>query len=903
MASTAPAPKTTRARPKAAPRAAAAKAEPARLAEANSGTQPWRDWGPYLSERAWGTVREDYSADGDAWSFFPHDHARSRVYRWNEDGMAGFCDETQNWCLSLGLWNGADPILKERMFGLAGPQGNHGEDVKEYWWYLDGTPTHSWNTWRYHYPQREFPYGDLVAENARRGKLDPEYELVDTGIFDESRYWVVTVDYAKAAPRDLLMRITVENAGPQEATLDVLPTLWFRNTWSWGYDDHPKPTLRADGDRVVGSHSRSGPLVLVGDGTPELLFCDNETNNARLFGGQNITQYPKDGIADHVLHRAPTVNPLQEGTKAALRYRVTVPAGGSTTIKVRMVGVPHPALDVDPLAPSVEPIDLGKGFDTVITNRKKEADAFYASVIPSTATAAEAQVARQAFAGLLWGKQFFHYDVKRWLDGDPGQPAPPPGRGKIRNGDWPHLNNHEVLLMPDPWEYPWFAAWDLAFHCVTLAHIDPAFAKAQLVLLLREWYMHPNGQIPAYEWNFSDVNPPVHAWAALKVFKLDGSTDYTFLARIFHKLLMNFTWWVDNKDHGGNNLFQGGFMGLDNIAPLDRSTLPPSDGYLEQADSTAWMAAYAQDLLEMALRLAMHNKSYEDVATKFFEHFLAIAGAANEAGLWDEQDSYFYDVLHLVDGTDIPIKVKSLVGLVPVSAALAYDDLNLDLLPDFLARANWFMANHPEYLPLFHMRDIAGKRHRLLALVPPERLVRLLDSVFEEEGLLSDYGIRAISAWHREHPFSVQVGGITASVDYEPAESTTNLFGGNSNWRGPIWMPLNVLLIEALRDYDDLAPGEVTVEYPAGSGSRRTLTSAADDIARRLLSIFLPGPDGRRPVHGWYDLLATDPRWKDNIPFHEYFHGDTGMGLGAEHQTGWTALVAHLIITTPPALR
>ena len=887
-----------RAKPK-APRGRAAKAEAARLAEADAGTAPWRDWGPYLSERAWGTVREDYSADGDAWSFFPHDHARSRVYRWNEDGMAGFCDETQNWCLSLGLWNGVDPILKERMFGLAGPQGNHGEDVKEYWWYLDGTPTHSWNTWRYHYPQREFPYADLVAENARRGKSEPEYELVDTGIFDDSRYWVVTVDYAKAAPRDLLMQITVENAGPEEATLDVLPTFWFRNTWSWGYDDHPKPTLRLDGERIVASHSKSGPLVLIGDGNPEQLFCDNETNNARLFGGQNETLYPKDGINDHVLHGDHSVNPLKEGTKAALHYKVTVPAGGSTVIKVRLVGVPHPAVDADPMEPSVAPIDLGKGFDKEIAARKAEADAFYAAAIPPPIPAEEALIARQAFAGLLWGKQFFHYDVKRWLAGDPGQPPPPPGRGDIRNGEWQHLNNHEVILMPDPWEYPWFAAWDLAFHCVTLAHVDPAFAKAQLILLLREWYMHPNGQIPAYEWNFSDVNPPVHAWAALRVFVLDGSTDFTFLARIFHKLLINFTFWVDNKDHGGKNLFQGGFMGLDNIAPLDRSTLPPEMGYLEQADSTAWMAAYAQDLLEMAIRLALHNRSYEDVATKFFEHFLMIAGAANDAGLWDEKDSYFYDILHLNDGTDIPIKVKSLVGLVPISAALSYSGFATFDLPDFFKRAEWFLENHPEYRSLFHTRDIGGKRHRLLAMVPPDRLVRVLDNVFEEEGLLSPYGIRAISAWHREHPFSVDVGGVTASVDYEPAESTTNLFGGNSNWRGPIWMPLNALLIEALRDYDELAPGEVTVEYPAGSGKRLTLSESADDISRRLVSIFLPGPNGRRPVHGWYDLLATDPRWRDNIPFHEYFHGDTGMGLGAEHQTGWTALVAHLILTTP----
>ncbi len=873
-------------------------AEAARLAQADNGSEPWRDWGPYLSERAWGTVREDYSADGDAWSFFPHDHARSRVYRWNEDGMAGFCDATQNWCLALALWNGQDPILKERMFGLTGPQGNHGEDVKEYWWYLDGTPTHSWNTWRYHYPQREFPYGDLVSENARRGKLDPEYELVDTGAFDENRYWVITVDYAKAASRDLAMRITVENAGPDEATLHVLPTLWFRNTWSWGYDKHPKPTLRLDGDRIVGSHSRSGPLVMVGDGSPEALFCENETNDARLFGGANTTPFPKDGINDHVVQGAASVNPDHQGTKAALHYTVTVPPGGSTVIKVRLVGVPHPALDMDPAGPSAAPIDLTAGFDTVMAARKAEADAFYSAKMPAHVTEDEALVARQALAGLLWGKQFYHYDVKRWLAGDPGQPAPPPGRGGIRNGEWLHLNNHEVILMPDPWEYPWFAAWDLAFHCVTLAHIDPEFAKAQLILLLREWYMHPNGQIPAYEWNFSDVNPPVHAWAALRVFKLDGGTDYTFLARIFHKLLMNFTWWVDNKDHGGNNLFEGGFMGLDNIAPLDRSSLPPSDGYIEQADSTAWMGMYALDLLAMALRLATVDRAYEDVATKFFEHFLTIADAANTAGLWDEQDAYFYDVLHLTDGTDIPIKVKSLVGLVPVLAALSYDGSDVENIPDFRSRAEWFLSNNPGFLSSFHLREIDGRRHRLLAMVPPEKVTRVLDNVFDEKGLLSEYGIRAISAWHRENPFSIRVGGVLASVDYEPAESTSYLFGGNSNWRGPIWMPLNALLVEAMRAYESSDPGELTVEYPNGSGERRSLGAAADDISRRLVSIFLPGPDGRRPVHGWYDLLATDPRWKDNIPFHEYFHGDTGMGLGAEHQTGWTALVAHLILTS-----
>src|SRR6478609_5877082 len=880
--------------------AASRMAESGRLAEADAGTTPWRDWGPYLSERAWGSVREDYSADGNAWDFFPHDHARSRVYRWNEDGMAGFCDATQNWCLSLGLWNGVDPILKERMFGLTGPQGNHGEDVKEYWWFLDSTPTHSWNTWRYHYPQGAFPYADLIAENARRGKSEPEYELVDTGIFDESRYWVVTVDYAKAGPRDLLMNITVENTGPDEATVHVLPTLWFRNTWSWGYTDHPKPSMRLAAGRIVGDHSRSGPLVLTGEGDPEPLFCDNETNVARLYGGSNTTPYPKDGINDHVLHGAATVNPEHHGTKAALHYTLTVPAGGTRRVRVRLVGVPHPALDADPTALATHPIDLADEFDATLATRRAEAEAFYDAAIPVGRDSEEYRVARQAFAGLLWGKQFYHYDVIRWHQGDPGQPAPPPGRGLIRNGSWRHLNNHEVILMPDPWEYPWFAAWDLAFHCVTLAHIDPRFAKDQLILLLREWYMHPSGQLPAYEWNFSDVNPPVHGWAAIRVFEIDGQADFEFLARIFHKLLINFTWWVDNKDREQDNLFEGGFMGLDNISPLDRSTLSPAVGFLEQADSTAWMAMYALDLLDIALRLAGHDRSYEDVATKFFEHFLTIAGAANNGLMWDDRDAFFYDVLHLTDGVDVPIRVKSLVGLVPLRAALTYDHAIVDdNLQDFAARGRWYLDNHEEYRNLFHVSDVGGDHHRMLALVPPDRLVRLLANVFEEEGMLSDFGIRSISAWHREHPFSVDVGDGVASVDYEPAESTTNLFGGNSNWRGPIWMPLNVLLVEALRDYDRLTPGQIMVEYPTGTGTRIALSAAADDISRRLVSIFLPGPDGRRPVHGWYDLLATDPLWKDNLPFHEYFHGDTGMGLGAEHQTGWTALVAHLILTTP----
>ena len=857
--------------------------EHARLAAADAATEPWRDWGPYLAERAWGSVREDYSADGDAWASFPHDQARSRAYRWNDDGMAGFCDDGQNWCLALALWNGTDPILKERMFGLTGPQGNHGEDVKEYWWYTNATPTHSWNSWRYHYPQSAFPYDDLVETNAARGKLDPEYELVDTGIFDESRYWVVTVDYAKDGPHDLLMQISVENAGPQTATLRVLPTLWFRNTWSWGYTKSARPQISLKDGQLVARSERVGTLRMAGDGDPSALFCDNETNTARLYGQTDGARYPKDGINDRVVHGAATVNPAQTGTKAALDYLVTVAPGATSMIRVRLTKTDGDAA-----------LDVSTGFDRTIATRRAEADEFWAALLPDGSTPAEAQIVRQAMAGLLWSKQFYHFDVKKWLSGDPAGPPPPPDRAAVRNRDWLNLDAHDVLLMPDSWEYPWFAAWDLAFHCVTLAHIDPAFAKAQLILLLREWYMHPNGQLPAYEWNFSDVNPPTHAWAALAVFELDGGTDFAFLARVFHKLLMNFTWWTNNKDSGDNNLFEGGFMGLDNIAPLDRSTLPPSVGTIEQADSTAWMANYSLDLLQIALRLADQDVSYEDVASKFVEHFLTIAAAANSSGMWDDDDAFFYDILHRADGQDVPLKVRSLVGLVPVVASLVYSDDRLDSLPYFRERLDWVLRNTPKLADFVHVR--ADRKTTLLALVPPERLTRMLAKVFDTNGMLSAHGVRGISAWHRDHPFTIEVGGVAASVDYEPAESTNGLFGGNSNWRGPVWFPLNALLIEGLRAYDSHAPGEMTVEFPSGSGTMLTLAEAADALSTRLISLFLPGPDGRRPSDARYPLLCTDPRWSSQLFFYEYFDGDTGQGLGASHQTGWTALVAHLIL-------
>ncbi len=867
-------------------------AEQERITQADNGTVGWRDWGPYVAERAWGTVREDYSEDGDAWSFFPHDHARSRAYRWNEDGMAAFSDVTQTWCLGLSLWNGQDPILKERMFGLAGPQGNHGEDVKEYWWYLDGTPTHSWNTWRYHYPQAAYPYEDLLETNAARGKLDPEYELVDTGIFDDSRYWVVTVDYAKEGPHDLLMRITIENAGPDVATLHVLPTLWYRNTWSWGYDDVEKPSLHFDGERIVGLDA-TGSLALYGEGSPTPLFCENETNTKRLFDVDDSPEYPKDGINDHVVNGESTVDPAQVGTKAALHYEVTVGAGESRLIRIRLTGAPdaagHPRV--------IGAQDAGAGFDSVCALRKREADAFYAGLTGAPADPDEARVMRQAFAGLLWSKQYFHFNVNKWLNGDPASPPPPAGRARVRNGQWRHLDADDVILMPDAWEYPWFAAWDLAFHCVTMAHIDPAFAKAQLVLMLREWYMHPNGQLPAYEWNFSDVNPPTHAWAAIQVFLIDGATDVDFLARVLHKLLMNYTWWTNNKDKDEDNLFEGGFMGLDNIAPLNRSTLPPEVGTLEQADSTGWMASYAIDLLEIALRLAREDGVYEDVAVKFGEQFLRIAGSANKSGMWDDEDAYYYDILHLADGRDVPMKVRSLVGLVPVVASLAYDDPGVRTIPEFRRILSQYLEKHPELGPAFHRREIDGKQVYLLALVSPERLTRILKQVFNPAGLLSDHGIRGVSAYHREHPFTVTVAGVEASVNYEPAESTSGLFGGNSNWRGPVWFPLNSLLIASLRHYESHGETGVRIEDPLGSGTSLTLGQAADDLSRRLISLFLPGPDGVRPSDARYPLLSADPRWKDNVFFYEYFDGDTGQGLGASHQTGWTAMVAHLILT------
>ncbi len=856
-----------------------------RLRATDAGTADWRRWGPYVAERAWGTVREDYSAEGAAWDYFPHDHARSRAYRWNEDGMAAVCDSDQQLCLGLALWNGRDPILKERMFGLSGPEGNHGEDVKDYWWYLDSTPTHSWMTWRYYYPQREFPYADLVAENARRGPDQPEYELIDTGVFTDDRYWSVTVNYAKAASDDILMCISVENRGPDEATIHVLPTVWFRNTWSWGRSAEEIPEFsRADARTVRGTHPGLGTWTLTHDPCVDVLYCDNETNARRLFGADPSPAFPKDGVNDHVVNGDATVNPDLRGTKAAVHHVVTVPAGGTHEIRVR-------------LAAGAGAGDLDHDFTDVMHVRHGEVDDFYASVSPASLSADEALVLRQAFAGLLWGKQFFHFDVEEWQQGDPAGPPPAPARVRGRNASWSHLSAHDVISMPDPWEYPWFAAWDLAFHCVPFAHVDGRFAKDQLLLLLRECYMHPNGQLPAYEWAFGDVNPPVHAWAALEVFHCTGGSDFEFLERVFHKLLLNFTWWVNRKDADGSNLFEGGFLGLDNIGPIDRSAQLPVDGILEQSDGTAWMAMYCLDMLEISLVLAEHDSSYEDMATKFVEHFAYIASAARASALWNEEDGFFYDVLATTDGERIPLRVRSLVGLLPLTATTTLGTGTLARLPEFAARLEGFTRSKPQYAaPITQMHVREGNLGRLLSMVSPHHVLRVIGRLLDEEEFLSPYGVRSLSRHHLSEPFTLRVGGFEATVGYEPGESQSGAFGGNSNWRGPVWLPANILLVQALRRFARFYGEDIQVELPTGSGKLVGLSRAADEISRRLVTLLTLDENGRRPSHGDVALMQEDPRWRDLIAFHEYFHADTGAGLGASHQTGWTALVVELLI-------
>ncbi|MBB5872820.1 hypothetical protein F4553_006254 [Allocatelliglobosispora scoriae] len=868
--------------------------EQRRLADADAGATPWKAWGPYVAERAWGTVREDYSEHGTAWEYFSHDDARSRVYRWNEDGLAGICDDRQTFCFAFAFWNGVDPILKERIFGLTGNEGNHGEDAKEYWWYIDSTPTHSWMTWRYHYPQREFPYQELITVNRQMDRSEAEYDLADTDAFDDDRYWAITVDYAKASPTDLCALVTLENRGPDEATLHVLPTLWFRNTWSWGTpgrDD--QPVITADGATLHASHRILGQLALHGEGEPTPLVCDNETNAQRIWALDGRSLYPKDGINDHVVNGAATVNPTGKGTKGALHYTVTVPAGGKAELRLRLTQIAPPPGGL----PVPEP-DLAEGYAEVLAARRAEADEYFAELTPPGTPPEEAIVLRRAIAGLMWGKQFYHFDVEKWLDGDPGSTPPPAGRRTGRNSAWRHMTSFDVISMPDPWEYPWYAAWDLAFHTVVLAHVDPRFAKDQLLLLLRDWYLHPNGQIPAYEWAFGDVNPPVHAWAALKVFEIDGAKDYDFLERIMHKLLLNFTWWVNRKDLEGNNVFEGGFLGLDNVGPFDRSAALPVAGVLEQSDGTAWMAMYALNMLEMSLVLATHDRVWTDIATKFFEHFAYIASAAYNRGLWDDEDGFFYDVLRGEDGEQIPLKVRSVVGLLPLCATTMLNSVTLIRLPEVAARLRWFLANKPEFAAVVGARRIAdgGQQVRLLSVVGPDQLLRMLGRMLDEEEFLSPHGLRTLSRKHLEEPYEVQLGGNDFTVTYEPGESTTGLFGGNSNWRGPIWFPVNYLLVESLRHYARFFGEDLAVEYPTRSGRKIPLGEVADDISARLISLFLPGPDGVRPIYGTSDRLGRHPDWKDLITFHEYFHGDTGEGLGASHQTGWTALVADLIL-------
>ena len=874
-------------------------AEGVRLEESRQRTQHWKRWGPYLSERAWGSVREDYSPGGTAWEYFPHDHARSRAYRWNEDGLAGLCDRHQRICFAIALWNHRDPILKERLFGLTGNEGNHGEDVKEYYFYLDSTPTHSYARFLYKYPQAGFPYADLVEENRRRDKHAPEYELIDTGVFRENRYFDVEVEYAKADPEDMLIRVRVTNRGPGRAPIDVLPTIWFRNTWSW-CPNPTRPSLARFGGRAVVAldEPKYGQRWLYCDGEPQLLFTENETNSQRLYGWGDATAYVKDAFDRLVVQgERSAVNPQERGTKAAAHYALTIPSGDTATLMLRLT-------DRWPGSDSM----FGSAFDAIFITRKREADEFYASVIPHTLSPDATNVARQAFAGLLWSKQYYHYVVKPWLEGDPTQPPPPAGRERGRNHEWTHLYNADVLLMPDKWEYPWYAAWDLAFHCVALAVVDPDFAKEQLTLLLREWYMHPNGQLPAYEWALGDVNPPVHAWAAWRVYKIEqkrrGTGDVRFLERVFHKLLLNFTWWVNRKDAEGMNVFQGGFLGLDNIGLFDRSAPLPTGGHLEQSDGTSWMAMYALNLLAIAMELAMHDPAYEDVASKFWEHFLNIAHAMGGGSLhggrghnlWDEEDGFFYDVLHLPDDSRRPMKIRSLVGLIPLLAVQTLEPDVLRQLEGFHRRLEWFVDHRPDLIAsVACMRTRGHQERRLLSIVDGTQLRRVLRVMLDEREFLSPCGIRALSQVRRDHPYLLQVNGAEYRVEYEPAESTTGLFGGNSNWRGPIWFPINFLLIEALQKFHHYFGDSYQVECPTGSGRMVTLWEVAADLSRRLTRIFLNDGAGRRPVFGSVEVFQRDSYWHDLIPFHEYFHGDTGAGLGASHQTGWTALVAKLL--------
>jgi len=864
----------------------------------------WKRWGPYVSERQWGTVREDYSPDGEAWAYFPHDHARSRTYRWGEDGIAGICDRHQHVCFALALWNEKDPILKERLFGLSNREGNHGEDVKEYYYYLDAVPSASYLKYLYKYPQAAFPYDQLIAENAKRSRLEPEFELIDTGVFKENRYFDVFVEYAKATFEDILIRINAWNRGPDSAPLHLLPTLWFRNRWSWG-DPYDKPVVRRI-DSSPGmllleiSEYHYGHRWLAVEGAPELLFTENETNSELLYKSKNAAPYVKDAFHRYIINgENAAVNPAMTGTKSAAHFASHIATGQSCEIRMRL-------MDYNPVESSRSGSELFGAalFDAVFSLRQKEADDFYALRTFHGASDDAKLVQRQAFAGLIWSKQSYHYEVRRWLEGDPTQPKPDPKRWLGRNHDWLTLYNSDVISMPDKWEYPWYAAWDLGFHCVAMALIDPDFAKSQLVLFLREWYMHPNGQLPAYEWNFSDVNPPVHAWAAWRVYKIaarvQGQPDRVFLQRVFHKLLLNFTWWINRKDPEGKNVFQGGFLGLDNIGVFDRSQPLGPGQYIEQSDGTSWMAMYCLDMLSIAVELAHDDPAYEDVASKFFEHFVYISKAMNNMGgsgigLWNEEDGFYYDVLHLEDSHSIPIRARSMVGLIPLFAVATFEPEDLKDLKQFCTRAHWFFDHQKSVAEHLDMSQKNEHGNRwLLTIANRQKLERIYRYVFDENEFFSPHGIRSLSKFHQEHPFVLQMDGHDHSVDYEPAESTTDLFGGNSNWRGPVWFPMNFLLIESMQRVHYYYGEQFKVECPTGSGQWKSLWGAASTISRRLSHIFLRR-DGRRPVLGDTSLFQNDPFWRDMIPFCEYFHGETGAGLGASHQTGWTALVAKLI--------
>ena len=875
-------------------------AEEQRLREDAQREKNWKRWGPYLAERQWGTVREDYSADGSAWGYFPHDQARSRAYRWGEDGLLGWCDRECRLCFALALWNGRDPILKERLFGLCNPEGNHGEDVKECYFYLDSTPTHSYCKALYKYPQATFPYAQLVAENARRGRHDPEYELRDTGVFDEGRYFDVFAEYAKAGPDNLLIKITIANRGPEDADLHLLPTLWFRNSWSWGCTHEGctiKPRIQRDEESSVMTDHESLQRFRFdcepahGD-APELLFTDNVTNVERCFGAPNFTKYNKDAFDDYIVHgRTDAVNPHGFGTKMAAHYRLSIPSGGQITLRFRLAE-----------EPVASPAPFGAEFEQTFDQRRREADEFYDTRVHSTQSPEQRLVARQAYAGLFWSKQFYHYVVNDWLDGDPDQPPPPVGHRSVRNTDWRHVFARDVLSMPDKWEYPWFASWDLAFHTVALAHLDPELAKQQLLLLLREWYTHPNGQLPAYEFAFSDANPPVHAWACWRVYKLTGERgqrDRAFLERTFQKLLINFTWWVNRKDVEGKHVFAGGFLGLDNIGLFDRSRPLPGGGSLQQADGTAWMAFYCGTMLSIALELSVTDPAYEDIASKFFEHFVAITDAINTlggSGLWNETDGFYYDQL-LMNGQSLPLCVRSYVGMIPLLAVEVLESEVIDRLDGFKKRMNWFLRHRQDLARhISYMRKAGhdGHSHYLLAIPSEDRLRRVLRYALDETELLSKYGVRSLSRAYKDQPYFFRVDGQEYSVRYVPGESDTTLFGGNSNWRGPVWMPINFLFIESLERYHHFFGEQFRVECPSGSGNMMNLAEVAHELTSRLIALFVPDSSGRRPINGG-DPLFDDPNWRDLVLFHEYFHGDNGRGCGANHQTGWTALIGKLI--------